>query len=147
MAVRAMFESSSDIGCFAKLTNTYCIVGVGASENFYRYLIVYLINYSLRTNLFAFSIFEGELAEHMPVVHATIADCRIIGRLSAGNRHGLLLPNSTTDQELQHIRNSLPDNVRIRRIEERLSALGNVITCNDYVALIHPDLDKVRELI
>jgi translation initiation factor 6 len=81
----------------------------------------------------------------MPVVHATVADCRIVGRLSAGNRHGLLLPNSTTDQELQHIRNSLPDNVRIRRIEERLSALGNVITCNDYVALIHPDLDKVSD--
>ena len=36
MAVRALFESSSDIGCFARLTNTYCVVGIGASENFYR---------------------------------------------------------------------------------------------------------------
>lgn len=64
-----------------------------------------------------------------------------------GNRHGLLVPSSTTDQELQHIRNSLPDNVRLRRCEERLSALGNVIACNDYVALIHPDLDKETEQI
>lgn len=62
----------------------------------------------------------------------------------SGNRHGLLVPNSTTDTELQHLRNSLPDTVKIQRIEERLSALGNVIACNDYVALIHPDLDKVR---
>ena len=31
----------------------------------------------------------------------------------------------------------------IRRVEERLSALGNVIACNDYVALAHPDLDRV----
>ena len=38
MAVRALFESSSDIGCFARLTNTYCLVGIGASENFYRFL-------------------------------------------------------------------------------------------------------------
>lgn len=57
----------------------------------------------------------------------------------------MLVPNSTTDQELQHLRNSLPDAVKIKRIEERLSALGNVIACNDYVALIHPDLDKETE--
>lgn len=60
-----------------------------------------------------------------------------------GNKNGLLVPSSTTDQELQHIRNSLPDSVKIQRVEERLSALGNVITCNDYVALVHPDLDRV----
>lgn len=54
------------------------------------------------------------------------------------------MPNNTTDQELQHIRNCLPDGVRIQRVEERLSALGNVIACNDYVALVHPDLDRVR---
>lgn len=65
--------------------------------------------------------------------------------VSPGNRHGLLVPNNTTDQELQHIRNCLPDSVQIRRVEERLSALGNVTTCNDYVALVHPDLDRVRQ--
>jgi len=128
MAVRALYESSSDIGCFARLTNSYCLVGIGGSENFY-------------------SIFEGELSDNMPVVHSTIGECRIVGRLTVGNRHGLLVPNSTTDNELQHIRNSLPDSVKIRRVEERLSALGNVIACNDYVALIHPDLDKETEEI
>lgn len=126
MAVRALYESSSDIGCFARLTNTYCLVGIGASENFY-------------------SVFEGELAEHIPVVHTSISDCRIVGRLTVGNKYGLLVPYATTDQELQHLRNSLPDTVRVRRVEERLSALGNVIACNDYVALVHPDLDKETE--
>lgn len=53
------------------------------------------------------------------------------------------MPNETSDVELQHIRNSLPDEVKIQRVEERLSALGNVVACNDYVALVHPDLDKV----
>jgi hypothetical protein len=48
-------------------------------------------------------------------------------------------------QELQHLRNSLPDSVHVQRVEERLSALGNVIACNDYVALVHPDLDRVRQ--
>ena len=56
------------------------------------------------------------------------------------------MPNTTTDQELQHIRNALPDEVKIQRVEERLSALGNVIACNDSVALVHQDLDRVSVL-
>lgn len=67
--------------------------------------------------------------------------------VSPSNRKGLLVPTSTTDQELQHLRNSLPDTVRIQRIEERLSALGNVICTNDHVALIHPDLERETEEI
>lgn len=64
-----------------------------------------------------------------------------------GNRKGLLVPTSTTDQELLHLRNSIPDTVRIQRVEERLSALGNVIACNDYVALVHPDIERETEEI
>ncbi|KAL4234896.1 eukaryotic translation initiation factor 6 [Mactra antiquata] len=126
MAVRAQFEGNNEIGVFSKLTNTYCLTAIGGSENFY-------------------SVFEGELGEAIPVVHCSLAGCRIIGRMCVGNRHGLLVPISTTDQELQHIRNSLPDSVKVQRVEERLSALGNVIACNDYVALVHPDLDKETE--
>jgi len=39
----------------------------------------------------------------------------------------LLLPSTTTDQEMLHIRNTLPESVVVQRIEERLSALGNYI--------------------
>merc|ERR1719378_884263 len=45
------------------------------------------------------------------------------------------------------MRNALPDEVVVQRVEERLSALGNVIVCNDHVALVHPDLDKETEEI
>lgn len=93
------------------------------------------------------STFESELGDVIPIVHASIAGTRIVGRLAAGNRHGLLVPAGTTDQELQHLRNSLPDTVALQRIEERLSALGNVIACNDYVALVHPDVDRETEEI
>jgi len=128
MAVRAQFEGNNEIGVFSKLTNSYCLVGIGGAENFY-------------------SIFEGELSESIPVVHTSIGGCRIIGRMTAANRHGLLVPSTTTDQELQHLRNSLPESVKIQRVEERLSALGNTIAVNDYVALVHPDLDKETEEI
>ncbi|TVY16754.1 Eukaryotic translation initiation factor 6 [Lachnellula arida] len=168
-------ERESVVGVFATLTNSYALVAVGASENFY-------------------SVFEAELADVIPITHATIAGTRIIGRLTAGyvasifwvgrrgvfgmvfadrkrkmtdliagdrNKKGLLVPTSTTDQELQHLRNSLPDGVKIQpaqrrppntndgkqRIEERLSALGNVIVSNDHVALVHPDLERETEEI
>merc|ERR1712183_1016774 len=91
------------------------------------------------------SIFEAELSDHVPVVHATIGGCRFIGRTTVGNRRGILIPNTATDQELGHIRNSLPDSVVVQRVEERLSALGNVVACNDHVALVHPDIDRETE--
>lgn len=67
--------------------------------------------------------------------------------MAAGNRKGLLVPASTTDQELQHLRNSLPDAVKLQRVDERLSALGNVIACNDYCAIVHPDIERETEEI
>ncbi|KAL7556856.1 hypothetical protein ACA910_016327 [Epithemia clementina (nom. ined.)] len=126
MATRCSFENSNEVGVFASLTNAYCLTGIGGSENFY-------------------SIFEAELSEHIPVIHATIGGNRFVGRTVAGNRRGLLVPNTATDLELQHLRNSLPDAVVVQRIEERLSALGNVIAANDYVALVHPDTDRETE--
>lgn len=128
MAVRIQFENSNDIGVFAKLTSEYCLVSNAGSENFY-------------------SLFEADLGSHIPVIHTSIAGTRIVGRLTAGNKNGLLVPSTTTDLELQYLRNSLPEKVNVKRIEERLSALGNVISCNDYVAIVHPDIDKETEEI
>merc|ERR1712207_101651 len=85
--------------------------------------------------------------DKIPVIQTSLQDVRIIGRLCVGNRKGLLVPDTTTDQELMHLRNSLPDAVKIQRIEEKLSALGNCIVTNDHVALIHPDIDKATEEI
>uniref|UniRef100_A0A6V2JMS8 Eukaryotic translation initiation factor 6 n=2 Tax=Ditylum brightwellii TaxID=49249 RepID=A0A6V2JMS8_9STRA len=126
MATRCAFENCHEIGVFSALTNSYCLTGIGGTENFY-------------------SIFESELSQHIPVVHATIAGCRFVGRTTVGNRRGILVPNTTSDIELQHLRNTLPDNVVVQRIEERLSALGNIVACNDHVALVHPDVDRETE--
>ncbi|CAH8652272.1 unnamed protein product [Heterobilharzia americana] len=123
MALRTHFEGHNEIGVFSKLTNNYCLVSVGGSESFY-------------------SVFEAELADFIPVVHTTIGGIRTVGRLTVGNTRGLLVPHTTTDQELFHLTNSLPDKVKVMRVDERLSALGNTMACNDYVALVHPDLNK-----
>ena len=67
MATRTQFESSNEIGVFSVLTNSYALCAIGGSENFY-------------------SSFETELADHIPVVHCSIAGCRFIGRVTAGGR-------------------------------------------------------------
>ncbi|KAJ0982209.1 hypothetical protein J5N97_010464 [Dioscorea zingiberensis] len=120
------FDNCNEVGVFSKLTNAYCLVAFGGSEKFY-------------------SVYEAELADVIPVIKTSIAGTRTVGRLCAGNKKGLLLPHNTTDQELQHLRNSLPDRVVVQRIDEPLCALGNCISCNDHVALAHADLDKETE--
>ena len=62
----------------------------------------------LAPSIDACSIFESELADHIPVIHTSIAGCRFVGRVTVGNKRGLLVPSTTTDQELQHLRNALP---------------------------------------
>jgi len=128
MCTRLKFENSNEIGVVSLLTNAYALACVGTSENFY-------------------SVLESELGEHIPVVHTTIAGCRFVGRVCVGNKRGLLVPNTTGDQELQHLRNALPDAVVVQRVDERLSALGNCVACNDHVALCHTDLDRETEEI
>jgi len=59
------FEGSSEVGVFAMLTNNYCLVSLGGSENFY-------------------SVFEGELADAIPVVHCSVGGNRILGRMCVG---------------------------------------------------------------
>lgn len=53
------------VGVFSTLTNSYALVAIGASENFY-------------------SVFEAELQDVLPIVRTTIAGTRIVGRLTTG---------------------------------------------------------------
>lgn len=62
------FESSNEVGVFAKLTNSYCLVATGGSEHFY-------------------STIEAELAGHIPVIHASVGSTRVIGRVCVGESH------------------------------------------------------------
>jgi translation initiation factor 6 len=128
MVTRTKYEDSNEVGCFSLLTNSYALCCSGGADNFY-------------------SVFQAELAEHIPVIHCSIAESNVIGRLAVGNKQGLLVPSTATDRELQHIRNSLPDKAVVQRVDERLSALGNCIVTNDHVALVHSDLSRESEEI
>lgn len=118
MSQRISFESVPEIGAYATLTNMYALVAASDNTHFV-------------------SAFEEVL--DVPVVQCTINGIKLVGTQSVGNSKGLLLSSTVTDQELQHIRNTLPEKIRVRRVDERLNALGNVIVCNDHVALVHAD--------
>jgi translation initiation factor 6 len=123
MIFSTSFDNCKEIGVFARLSNGYCLIGNGTSYNTY-------------------SLFDQELSKYMPVVQCAVADTGLLGRLTVGNKKGLLVPNTINDHELTLIRNSLPDSIKIRKIDDRLSALGNCIACNDHVALIHPEFER-----
>lgn len=111
------FLFSNDIGVFAKLTNSYCLTAMGGSENFYRSSFRAVCPALVRTKNFSFSVFQDELASDIPIVKTSIAGTRLVGRMTvgqwnhvyhklayfwlvntSGNKHGLLLPSSVSDQ-------------------------------------------------
>ena len=128
MAARVSFENSADIGVYCRLTNKYCLVASGGSQNCY-------------------SALEDELGAHMPVVNMTVGQTKLVGRMTVGNSHGIVLPRDATDEELQTLRDSLPSSVKIQKVDEKLNALGNVIACNDSIALLHPEIEAETEEI
>ena len=62
--VRTSFENNNEIGVFSKLTNSYCLVAIGGSANFY-------------------TVFESELQDVIPVCYTSVAGWRWVR--SGGN--------------------------------------------------------------
>jgi len=65
------------------------------------------------------------------VIVTTIYGTKLTGTMTAGNKRGLLVPSSITEPELEYIKEYLPEEVIVQTIDDKLSALGNCIACND----------------
>jgi translation initiation factor 6 len=66
-----------------------------------------------------------------------IADSRLVGIYTSGNSNAILLPYIATSEEISKIRST---GTKIAIIQEKRTALGNLILCNDYGAVIDPRL-------
>jgi translation initiation factor 6 len=66
-----------------------------------------------------------------------VADSRLVGIYTSGNSNAILLPYIATPEEVSKLRST---GTRIAIIEEKRTALGNLILCNDYGAIIDPRL-------
>ena len=126
MTTRLSFEKSSDLACYAVLTNTYCLVTDQASELFTGAL-------------------EQTLPSTVPVITSGAGQTKLTGRICVGNSSGLLVPAFVSEDDVEQIRDALPAGVAVARVNDSLSALGNCIACNDHVALIHPDMSQETE--
>lgn len=75
-------------------------------------------------------------------VEVSIANTNLLGLFCAGNSHGLVLPSIVKDIELDKLQAT-----NYVTIDSELTALGNLILCNDRGAIISKHLKDKREKI
>lgn len=81
----------------------------------------------------------------VPMFKAAVAQSSLIGVLSAGNSHGIVLPD-LIDSDESLLKDKL--DAKIEVIPSKYTALGNQILGNDNGAIVNPDLpDQAIDLI
>ena len=66
-----------------------------------------------------------------------MADSRLVGVYLAGNSNAILAPYIATKEEVSKLRST---GVQVSIVKEKRTALGNLILCNDYGAVLDPRL-------
>lgn len=105
--VGLLFGNSTEIGFYCKLTNAYCLVGTGGSNNFYRFSIFsctneiyFLLEFCIwfqmdwnsvpvlqmnRYMCFWYSAIEAELEDAIPIIKTSVGGgCSGVGRFCIG---------------------------------------------------------------
>ncbi len=66
----------------------------------------------------------------------SVANTRLLGPLMAVNNNGIILPRTSLEQELDHLKKSTGLNVAM--LDTKYTALGNLICANDKGGIISP---------
>ncbi len=74
------------------------------------------------------------------IIETTIAKIEIVGIMTAANKNGILVPYTTTDDEIKILKESV--DVPVERLESKMTALGNLIAVNDHGAYVSPRFSK-----
>ncbi len=69
-----------------------------------------------------------------------VANTRLLGILMVLNNHGILLPRTSSPEEIANLRKCTDMNVKI--LETKYNALGNLICVNDKGGVISPIVEK-----
>lgn len=89
----------------------------------------------------------------VPVIKTKVYGTTLIGLFCAGNSQGLLVPYFIDDEKIDEIKKTLSESgvdVEISKINERFTALGNLVACNDNAALVSPkfsDLGVFKDVL
>jgi translation initiation factor 6 len=83
---------------------------------------------------------------NLPLVQATVATLDAVGLVSVATSNGILVPYTISDEELAELKKS--SDVTVDWLDNKNTALGNIIIANDNGAMCHPDFDfKARQKI
>ncbi len=88
------------------------------------------------------------LAEYLQTEYLVtpIANTRLLGILMVLNNHGMLLPSTSSPDEITNLRKHTDLNVKI--LDTKYNALGNLICVNDKGGIVSPIIEKeyVKEI-
>ncbi|MBN2228088.1 MAG: translation initiation factor IF-6 [Candidatus Thorarchaeota archaeon] len=119
MIARTSFESDSNVGAYGIATDSFVFVSPNISEK-----VLAVV----------------ERAFNLPLVQSTVATLDAVGLLAAANSNGVLVPYTTNDDELNTLKQS--SEVPVDWIDDKMTALGNIIVANDNGAMCHPEFSS-----
>jgi translation initiation factor 6 len=119
LIARTNFEGDSNVGAYGIATDRFVFVSSNISEK---------------------SLGDVERVFNLPLVQSTVATLDAVGLMSAATSNGILLPYTTTDEELRTLKQSAE--VNVDWLDDRMTALGNIIAVNENGAICHPDFSQ-----
>ena len=89
-----------------------------------------------------------KLAQYLQTecITTPVANTRLLGILMVLNNHGILLPKTSSSEEIANLRKQTDLNVKI--LDTKYNALGNLICVNDKGGIVSPVIEKehVKEI-
>ncbi|MHA1654793.1 MAG: translation initiation factor IF-6 [Candidatus Thorarchaeota archaeon] len=116
---RTDFEGDSNVGAFAIATDRFVFVSPNMSEK---------------------SLAVIKKTFNLPLVMSTVATLDAVGIMSSANSNGIIVPYTTTDEELAQLRKR--SEVPVDWIDSKMTALGNIVLANDNGAICHSEFDS-----
>ena len=82
------------------------------------------------------------LSRYLQVEYLTtpVANTRLLGILMVVNNHGILLPGTSSPEEITNLRKCTDLNVKL--LDTKYNALGNLISVNDKGGIVSPVIEK-----
>ena len=111
--------SGPNIGIFTSVNDKFVFVPNGFAETKAENLAKYL---------------------HTEYIMTPVANTRLLGVLMVLNNHGILLPRTSSPEEIANLQKSTGLNVKI--LDTKHNALGNLISVNDKGGVISPLVEK-----
>lgn len=123
--LRAKFDGDPNVGLYGLATDKYCLLGLEPDK---------------RTRA-GMSRILG-----VPLHVVQLAGTDLIGLFASGNSKGMVLTKLVEKAEMTKLKSALPD-INILVLKAPLTALGNLVLCNDNGCLIPKKFSKLSKKI